>query len=612
VKILKDAAANPTSVFSEIERTSTGTGLTVDLTITRHTLDIVGASWAGGTATYTTREPHGLTGTPAITITGLAPSGLNAPTTVGAVTGIRSFTCAIADPGTITDQRGTVTSGYYSVATATINNPGSGHTLGDIYKIDGSIPTGGAYAVVEIATKATTSITWAADVVTLNFATAHNLAPADTIVVSSSDTAIINGGANPANWTVASTPSATQLTYALAGGATVTDQTANVYCDSGKAMALELGDVDDDEPEGLYSASPGTTAVTTSAIAAPHIYYCRDVKEFNDGAVTATTVLPTVTTRFTESSEVKTLSSDSLDYQEFTADGTWTKPAFASATSRIYVELIGGGGGGGGGARVAAAGTATGGAGGGAGNSQNRWIRSTDLTSTVAITIGLGGAGGAGGASEPSAGSNGVAGGNTSFGSYLTSYGGGYGSGGSLTQNSGGGGGGGWAGAGTNGAPNATGTGGTGGGSNGGNGIAGSSANSNTTGGAGGSGCPIASGVATVGGGGNIVAGGGSAGGGVLVGVAKAGADSPVQTGYTSVAGGAATGAAGTAANAAVISPYGTSGGGGGANGAGVGGAAGAGTGYGAGGSGGGAAIGGAGGAGAAGLNGIIRVWTYA
>lgn len=91
-------------------------------------------------------------------------------------------------------------------------------------------------------------------------------------------------------------------------------------------------------------------------------------------------------------------------YQAFTASGTWTKPAGLDPDTMVTIEAWGGGGGG----------SNTSGGGGGA--YAMRRIRLGDLPSSVAVTIGAGGASG---------GTNGVVGGNTTFGSLLTAYGGG-------------------------------------------------------------------------------------------------------------------------------------------------------------------------------------------
>lgn len=98
-----------------------------------------------------------------------------------------------------------------------------------------------------------------------------------------------------------------------------------------------------------------------------------------------------------------------VNFQVFTASGTWTKPGSGSMAS---VQCWGGGAGGHGGA-----GGETGGIGGGGGGYGYAWFALSSLTSSVTVTIGSGGSAGALGA----AGGNG---GNSTFGSYLTASGG--------------------------------------------------------------------------------------------------------------------------------------------------------------------------------------------
>ena len=104
-----------------------------------------------------------------------------------------------------------------------------------------------------------------------------------------------------------------------------------------------------------------------------------------------------------------------------TSSVTWVKPATASI---VEVRCVGGGGAGGGG---------NGGSGGGGGACNEKKFRASDLPANVAVGIGAGGTGVANADGNP--------GGNTTFGTYLTGYGGGGGAVGAakITGGSGGG-----------------------------------------------------------------------------------------------------------------------------------------------------------------------------
>ena len=75
-----------------------------------------------------------------------------------------------------------------------------------------------------------------------------------------------------------------------------------------------------------------------------------------------------------------------LNFQSFTASGTWTKPSGYGANSRVFVQCWGGGGSG-------AVDNVNGRAGGGGGGAYNEgWFLLSALTATVNVTVGAGGA----------------------------------------------------------------------------------------------------------------------------------------------------------------------------------------------------------------------------
>ncbi|MBS8228401.1 hypothetical protein DYI42_19425, partial [Vannielia litorea] len=107
-----------------------------------------------------------------------------------------------------------------------------------------------------------------------------------------------------------------------------------------------------------------------------------------------------------------------FDWQEFTASGTWSKPAGLSDDTPVRVRAWGAGAGG-------ERDNITAGSGGGGGAFVEQVFRLGDLPSSVAVTIGAGGAG----ATSVGLGS---AGGATSFGALLTAAGGAGNAGGSV------------------------------------------------------------------------------------------------------------------------------------------------------------------------------------
>ena len=106
------------------------------------------------------------------------------------------------------------------------------------------------------------------------------------------------------------------------------------------------------------------------------------------------------------------------DIQTFNANGTWTKP---STGSLARIQVWGGGGGAGRGVNVGVTG-------GGGGGYNEIVVPLSSLGATVAVTIG------AGGAKRSGSVGNGSAGGNSSFGSVLSAFGGGGGVGSSSAH----------------------------------------------------------------------------------------------------------------------------------------------------------------------------------
>ena len=99
--------------------------------------------------------------------------------------------------------------------------------------------------------------------------------------------------------------------------------------------------------------------------------------------------------------------TSTVDYQVFTASGTWTKPAGISPDAIVIVELWGGGGGGGSGSGS----TSSSAGGGGGGGYMYRVFLASVLSATETVTVGSGGA-------------PGVAGGASSLGTVVTARGG--------------------------------------------------------------------------------------------------------------------------------------------------------------------------------------------
>jgi hypothetical protein len=119
----------------------------------------------------------------------------------------------------------------------------------------------------------------------------------------------------------------------------------------------------------------------------------------------------------------QTTAAGGINRQVFDSSGTWTKPA-SGTIAKISVWA--------GGASGAKNNTGSGGGGGGGGGYNERWVPIASLGATETVIVG------AAGAAVSANATNGITGGNSSFGAWVTAYGG---SGGAVDGRGGGGGG---------------------------------------------------------------------------------------------------------------------------------------------------------------------------
>jgi len=158
----------------------------------------------------------------------------------------------------------------------------------------------------------------------------------------------------------------------------------------------------------VVAASIAAGAVGSAAIAAGAV----NTAAINAGSATSGQILQATGT-LGQAIFATVPSGATVSISEFTASGTWTKPAGASV---VYVFAVAGGGGGASGRRSTSSTASVGGGGGAGGGHAEKIIMASELSSSVTVTVGAGGAGGAGaGTTAAGAGNVGTVGGNTYF-----------------------------------------------------------------------------------------------------------------------------------------------------------------------------------------------------
>lgn len=291
------------------------------------------------------------------------------------------------------------------------NDAGYTTNTGTVTSVNGTAGTGISISGGPITTSGSLTIT--------------NTAPDQTVVLTQGSNVTITG--TYPSFTIAATD--TNTTYTAGTGLDLTGTTFSV--------------------DSTVATLTGTQTLTNKTLTSPVINVTSDATGdiYYRSAGGAFTRLPIGTTDqvLTVASGLPSWAAASgggsgLGGEIFTTSGTWTKPG-----SGTYAKIEAWGAGGGG-ANGHSNNDYGGGGGGGAYSSVILPLSSLGATETV--TIGAGGAGGADGSAN-----DGAAGGNTTFGSHLTAYGGGGGGRGApaVSDQGYGGGGGGLAGAGASG-----------------------------------------------------------------------------------------------------------------------------------------------------------------